>query len=285
MYTSFIISILFLSHILGDFYFQNGNMAFEKKFNKKILFKHSFYHFLISSVLTSIFFGLKIIKVNIIIFLSHYLIDRIKIYIEKRVDENSLCLFFLDQFLHILVIFSLYPITKKFNYSQTFISFSDFLCKNYTILKNINSSLSTIFIFLISFLLFLINGGTVLTKLFISQFQPPKMNTCFSREAITSEEGTIDNLIKYNGGELIGILERILIFILVILNKFTAVSFVITTKSIARFEKIQEDKSFSDMFLIGTLASFSIAIFSGIIFNIIIYSHSPNLYEFLYKYK
>jgi hypothetical protein len=67
-------------------------------------------------------------------------------------------------------------------------------------------------------------------------------------------------------GRYIGALERTIVFILVVLQQYTALAFVLTAKSIARFNKIAEDPVFAEKYLLGTLASILLAIVAGILY-------------------
>lgn len=68
---------------------------------------------------------------------------------------------------------------------------------------------------------------------------------------------------SYNGGFYIGLLERVLIIIVIALNENSLLGFVLATKSIARFKKLENQK-FAEYFIIGTFLSFIIAILSGL---------------------
>jgi hypothetical protein len=72
-----------------------------------------------------------------------------------------------------------------------------------------------------------------------------------------------------DAGKYIGILERILVFIFIILNHWEAVGFLITAKSVFRFGDLKEskDRQLTEYILIGTLISFGIAITTGIIYT------------------
>lgn len=67
-------------------------------------------------------------------------------------------------------------------------------------------------------------------------------------------------------GSAIGMLERALILTFVYLNQYTAISLVLTAKSIARFEELKK-RDFSEYYLISTLSSILIALVIGIIFK------------------
>ncbi|MDH5505850.1 MAG: hypothetical protein OEZ02_01350 [Anaerolineae bacterium] len=73
-----------------------------------------------------------------------------------------------------------------------------------------------------------------------------------------SNESKIDQK-EYNAGRIIGILERTLIFILVLLSEFGAIGFIIAAKSVTRFKEL-EKREFAEYVLIGTLLSTTLAI-------------------------
>jgi hypothetical protein len=66
-------------------------------------------------------------------------------------------------------------------------------------------------------------------------------------------------------GAFIGTLERILTIVLVGLESYTAVGFVVTMKSIARYERVQKEKAFAEYFLAGTMLSMLVALILGLI--------------------
>ena len=70
-------------------------------------------------------------------------------------------------------------------------------------------------------------------------------------------------------GAFIGTLERILVLLLFSLNQFAAAGLVFTAKSIARYNKIAEDQTFAEYYLLGTLLSllFALGINYLILFN------------------
>jgi hypothetical protein len=69
-----------------------------------------------------------------------------------------------------------------------------------------------------------------------------------------------------NAGALIGYLERGLILTFVLLAQWEAIGFLLTAKSILRFNEIQNAKvrSLSEYVLLGTLLSFSLSIGIGL---------------------
>ena len=62
------------------------------------------------------------------------------------------------------------------------------------------------------------------------------------------------------GGQTIGHLERLLIFVLTLTGQPAAIGFLVAAKSILRFGTVHEDRRASEYVIIGTLASFGWAI-------------------------
>ncbi len=65
-------------------------------------------------------------------------------------------------------------------------------------------------------------------------------------------------------GATIGVIERLLIVTLVLAGGVAAVGLVIAAKTIARFRQL-EDRLFAEYYLLGTLASVSLAVITGIV--------------------
>jgi hypothetical protein len=64
-------------------------------------------------------------------------------------------------------------------------------------------------------------------------------------------------------GRAVGALERALTLTLVLLGEYSAVGWIIAAKSLARFKQL-EDREFAEYFLVGTLASFLLAVLVGL---------------------
>ena len=66
-----------------------------------------------------------------------------------------------------------------------------------------------------------------------------------------------------NGGRIIGLLERGLIFVLVLTGQASGIGFLIAAKSVLRFGAVREEGRLSEYVIIGTLASFGWAILAA----------------------
>jgi Protein of unknown function (DUF3307) len=65
-------------------------------------------------------------------------------------------------------------------------------------------------------------------------------------------------------GATIGVLERLLIVTFVLTGSSAAVGFVVAAKTLARFRQL-DDRDFAEYYLLGTLASVSVAVGSGLL--------------------
>lgn len=249
-----LIFLCIICHLLMDFTFQNNNILKLRfpNYNKKSIqivksIKGNLYHALIHLLGTffivsfySIYNNIKIpIFSLIVIIICHFLIDLIKsitiIYFSNTKD--NLWIFLSDQIFHIFVI--IFVIVKSNNYINVF--------------NNKSKILLIIIIFLLS---------TYVSGIFIKIL----IKFISNKDKRYNDEVIINNVMKNsgakNGGFIIGILERIFILLIMILNQPSMIGFVLAAKSVARFKKL-EDENFAEYFIIGTFLSFIIAIIGG----------------------
>lgn len=71
---------------------------------------------------------------------------------------------------------------------------------------------------------------------------------------LTGGDATAAASVEYKRGRVIGLLERLLLFYLVLGGHYGALGFVIAAKTMARFKNL-EDRNFAEYFLVGTLLS------------------------------
>jgi hypothetical protein len=223
---------LVMAHLLGDFIIQ-PNSWLKQKSEKKWTSGWLYLHGILSGVLIYVFSGFwTVIWLPITIFISHVLLDGIKIKF-----EDTTRVFLLDQLGHFIVIL---------------------IC--WLLLVNANLSNIDIFLFLLSVdpkFWFLILAYIVVfwpTGVFIGKIVEP-----------WRKEIQIKGLEQ--AGLWIGRLERILILTFVLLNHFEAIGFLIAAKSVFRFGEIRgsDGRKETEYFLIGTMISFIIAITLGVV--------------------
>src|SRR5437667_3465277 len=77
------------------------------------------------------------------------------------------------------------------------------------------------------------------------------------------DEDRTAGAIEVARGRAVGSLERALALTMVLLGDYAAVGWIIAAKSLARFKQL-EDREFAEYFLVGTLASFLLAVLVGV---------------------
>jgi hypothetical protein len=228
---------LLLAHLIGDFFLQPKYWVKEKE-KKKLKSLKLYFHVAIHIVLLFlILWDLSLWPIILIIGSLHLIIDALKLIVQNK--KTKRLWFFIDQALHIIVIISTYYIfTKK------------------------TLDLNTIFteqnIILITCLVFLTRPVSIIMKTIFTKWNISKL--------------TENNESLKDAGEYIGILERLLVFIFIIVNHWEAVGFLITAKSVFRFGDLKESKhrKLTEYILIGTLISFGIAIAVGLTFQLLV---------------
>lgn len=234
---------LFLAHILADFVFQPTSWVKKKNKEKEKSF-HFWAHSFLAGLLTYILLAeWTSFGVPISIFLLHAIIDFVKIKMStNKTDEYKRVLFFIDQAFHLIVIALVW--LYLINGFDLIFPFTERIFTNKKTL-----SLIVAFIFI-----------TIPAGIIIGQITEP-----FRKQINNS-----DSLSK--AGIYIGITERILILIFVIMNQYAAIGLLIAGKSILRVAKEgeAEGRKKTEYILIGTLISFTVAIVTGLLLKCII---------------
>ncbi len=224
---------LLFAHVLSDFFFQSDKICDGKQGKTKKKYVYQLLHSSIHALTAYIFvadWGNWIIP--LVIFISHIMMDYIKVEYMKK-DAAS---FFIDQLVHIAVIVVLW--LSLFYHNGNF-------CQE--LFKTEWNSLN-IWAIVIAYLLIL-KPASVFLSLSIKKWAP----------SATAEKSLP------NAGKWIGYFERILILTFILTGNAEGIGFLLAAKSIFRFgelSKAQEIKT-TEYVLIGTLASFTIAILIG----------------------
>ena len=116
--------------------------------------------------------------------------------------------------------------------------------------------------------LFVIDGGTRMVRGILNKF-PGLYKKVIANLNANHDGAAAPNESEENVGEWIGILERIITLTFVLTGNFTAIAFVLTAKSIARFKALEESKDFAEYYLLGTSGSMIAALGAGIFVRIV----------------
>lgn len=232
-----ILMILLFAHILSDFYFQTESMA--KK--KERYFKYIIIHSIVYGLITLI--AVKLICINFenkylwIIVISHFIIDAIKFSLKKNkvIKKYQKYIFIIDQVIHIAILMIVsYFMIKSDNSYRYNLMIQD-------ILNIMGISIESIIIFLVQLLL--VHKPANIFIVNIMQTYKP----------IDKENDNSESIKK--AGRVIGTLERIIMLFFLLIKQYSSVGLVLTAKSIARYNKISENKEFAEYYLLGTLLS------------------------------
>ena len=230
---------LLLAHLLGDFLLQPKSWVSKRKDNILYLLLHVLVHLLTLSVV--LFSSWSTYWVLILsIGCAHLAIDSLKIWWEKLWPYKPVFLFVLDQFLHIAVLIGI-----------TFYH----LGIPSGLFQKISSDGAILY--LIAFLVV-----SVVTPIFLRVF--------FSKWNQENEFHTKEKETLMDAGMLIGIMERLIIVLFIQVGFLSGIGFLLAAKSIFRFGDLTNAKNtkFTEYILVGTLASFLIAIVVGYLLRI-----------------
>ena len=224
---------LLLAHFIGDFVFQPKKWVVHKEEykHKSVYLKlHVVVHLLLLFVVLGC--SVKYLGAILCIVVSHYFIDVLKLTFTTK--KNAIRWFFIDQFLHLVVIaivvYAFYPyyIDWEFVFAQKHLLF-------------------------VLALIFVTHVSSVLLKVVLSKW---KIASDKSEKSLP------------NAGNYIGIIERLFVFVFIINGQWQAIGFLIASKSILRFNDLSKakDRKLTEYVLIGTLASFGLAALGGVVY-------------------
>ncbi|MEC5158161.1 DUF3307 domain-containing protein [Chryseobacterium sp. MP_3.2] len=228
---------LILAHLLGDFLLQPNSWVADKEKKKTSSF-YLYLHILVHFILALLFLGdLTLWWIAAIVAITHFIIDAVKLHLQKPKSQRTWL--FVDQSLHFLVIVLL----SVFYFP--YLRWEDIL--NPENLK------------IVTALVFLTVPSSIFIKTIISIWTP-----------VSVDHSKLQTESLVNAGKYIGILERLLVFVFILVNHWEGVGFMIAAKSVFRFSDLAEAKQrkLTEYVLIGTLLSFGIAILTGILIKI-----------------
>lgn len=236
-----IILAQFIAHIVADFFAQPESLSYKKQ-EKGLGSWHLYIHVLIVFVASFLMtFTVDFIGYAAAITIVHFAIDALKSLIErwlkrkKGIDDEFYTnhyLFFTDQLLHVAVILGAVAI---------------YWTRNHPVPVYLD--------------MFTVNQLLILTG-FLLCMKPANViiRNCLASLHLYDEVDNENDLER--AGRWIGTIERVMAMVLVMLQQYTAIGFIIAAKSILRYNDSKTGKT--EYVLIGTLLSFGIALLMGI---------------------
>lgn len=246
--------LLILCHVLGDFYLQSEKLVAAKNqpVTQALLPQslHAFIHgFLVLTVLGLAYsWEMQVLYIAVVISVTHLVID-----VTKSVFQNSrpLLAFTLDQLIHffVLLCIALYIGTAP----ELQLSFAWEGSHQYA------------FLVMGLGILLVLKPASVVVRVVLNGLHsgPP-----------------IEGFTLPQGGQILGYLERMIILILILMDQFAAIGFVIAAKSVLRFSDINRLREASDgkspnplylteYVLVGTFMSFLYVLVIGLLVRLI----------------
>ena len=223
---------IFLAHIIGDFFIQPTKWVLDKeqkKWRSVFLYLHAAVHF---SLIIAITGTISFWRPALIIAVLHLLIDGTKLQFQQPGNRREW--FFIDQALHMLTIVAVWSCAENMKFNIGILSDQNVLTVTTAVL-------------------FLWQPTSFIIKTIVSKWTP--------------DANTVSSDSLESAGKLIGIIERWLVFIFILLGKWEGVGFLLAAKSIFRFGDLKnaKDIKLTEYVLIGTLLSFGIALITALI--------------------
>ena len=235
--------VMLTGHILGDFYFQTNQMATEKTKKFSAVLKHSLVYGLVMAavLILGIPVTVRSLWLCVACVIAHFVVDSVKyLYIKHPpkclswVEKNLLIV---DQAIHFSMLAVCWGIWGNGLTVRWFVS------QEMTHLPGLPVTLC------LGVLCILRPVGFLISESNLKNYKPKKAEA----------DGLIPRETK-NAGRIIGYLERLIVFILLLFHQFGAIAFVLTAKSVARFKEIEKEQALAEYYLIGTLMSVGSAI-------------------------
>lgn len=233
--------LLLLVHLVADFYLQRKSwIASKVKYKEKSigLFKHILTHTGLNAVVLFAYVGISPLFFGALltIVLTHYAID-----IWKTYQGFYLKSFLIDQCAHIVVL----------SLVAAFIVQPD-VVRWHAVLSEFTQAQH---LMILATFLFAWKPISLIIQLILRPYTS-QMN----------DEGSSKQGLPF-AGEWIGVLERFLVIIFVMIGQFAGVGFLLAAKSIFRFGDLrrEQDRKLTEYIMLGTLFSVTIAILLGLL--------------------
>lgn len=235
--------IFLIAHILGDFYFQSQKIAQLKRKSKTDLYVHVAIYTAVFLILSLLAYcrWIECVLMTLLVGITHYLIDYSKVKVETNFRIPRIYVFFVDQLLHIFILWLAYQVVSAyvpFYWIPTEFDIHDVM--QY-----------------VAAILVCGKPASIMISLFF-KYVPKTIEDSLPKD----DKVRVQEIARI--GSWIGVLERQIILILATLGQYGAIGFVLTAKSIARHKQLNEP-AFAEKYLLGTLLSSFIALICSVL--------------------
>lgn len=247
------LALLLLGHMLADFVFQTAKMVKAKETWRGLL-AHGALVLACQVVIFVPYLTFTSAMVLLAVALLHVVIDAAKMRWQPK--QASIGPFLLDQAAHVVVLYIAWRTIVNWGLDSRPLLFQGTLSSDWV--PHATHAQLAAGALILAGLAFNIYGSSTVVRLLLAAVD-------WKPTPRPDEETPQDRK-----GWLIGCLERLLVFILVLIGQWQAVGFVLTAKSIARFKDIENNRAFAEYYLVGTLSSILLAIVTGLLVKLLI---------------
>lgn len=236
-----LLALLVAGHAVGDFVFQTRAMVREKR-RPAVLLRHAAAVAAAHLLLLVPFLSWPVAIAAGALGLAHGAVDGVKARIvgDRR---DGVLVFLADQAVHAATVVGAWLVLRGMAPGAWLLVGGDLVARLY-----VAGVLVTGFAFVG-------NGGSGLVRGVLSHLE--------------GSRAELDDSGLEGSGHLIGILERLLGLVLVLMGEWAALSVLLAAKSIARFEELR-DRPFAEYYLVGTLASLLVAVLVGLALQLVL---------------
>ena len=243
-----LLCLLLTMHVIGDFYFRDEN-PMKKKRNAYIsLLLHGCCYLMISVICVLPFYSVSLLVTAAALAGSHFIVDNVKyVYCAKKKKKiRNSSLYLIDQIIHLAFIVVAVLILVCMGYKLKAIP----IIEKYLpiVADSVGELLKWAVLILLAH-----KPANISIRLLTEKYKPEDSG---EGKSVTSD----------NAGAFIGTLERLIILVMISIGQYAAIGLVLTAKSIARYNKISEDKQFAEYYLLGTLLS---TLYAIVVFQIL----------------
>jgi len=229
-----------IGHVLGDFYFQGEKLAKEKDESFIGVLKHSIEYLVVVMIVMIPIISFDMVLAALYLSIAHFVVDAVKyVLIKRKKIKKSGMIFIMDQTVHIASIVIL-----------TFIMFCwNFEIVDFKIVSEIQTAFGLDMLMAAKWILVLLIihiPSNMLIHSILNGYKPQEKNELI--------------MVDQRFGRRIGTIERLIMLLLIAMDQYAAIGFVLTAKSIARYDKIAKDEKFAEYYLLGTLLSTACAV-------------------------
>lgn len=223
--------------------------------DNKIGYKQIPYYLIIQGI------GIATLAINrawIGLFISA-VISNVLIILWERKARNPKIVRIVSLFVFLIIYSSFISLSGNISFNPVLITWFKNFNDTFSIVKNIDE-LSRINTYSLGLLFILNESNTIIRQLFEwIKIGPGQSENGKNEVDVIPPSNKYIKIDEYKSGRVIGILERLFVYLAVVLSEYSIIGFILAAKAFARFKEL-EKKAYAEYVLIGTLSSILISL-------------------------